>query len=227
MTPGVARNGTCFIELTAGRRGLFIEIGQGFGLRCLHDGRRSVSLERDMIDEHEPSRVLRYCPKCGAAALRPAGSKLWHCASCGFELYLNVAAAVAALIADEQGRLLIVVRGEEPRKGMWDLPGGFADPGESAEAALRREVAEELGIEVTSMRFLCSYPNTYEYMGVHYATMDLGFVCAVKDINAVQTSKSEVQELLFVRPQEIDTAQFAFVSVGKVVQRYRTEVVAR
>ncbi len=76
------------------------------------------------------------------------GAKLWHCESCDFEFYLNVAAAVAALITDEEGRLLVVVRAEEPRKGMWDLPGGFADPGESAEEALGRELAEELGLVV-------------------------------------------------------------------------------
>jgi NAD+ diphosphatase len=170
-------------------------------------------------DDRRQSGVLRYCPKCGAAALRPVESKLWHCTSCGFELYLNVAAAVAALIADGQGRLLIVVRGEEPRKGMWDLPGGFVDPGESAEDALRREVAEELGLQVTSTRFLCSYPNTYEYGGVRYATIDLGFVCEVADANV--TANREIAQVRFVSPRDIDLAQFGFRSTAGIVERYR------
>jgi len=171
--------------------------------------------------------ALRYCPKCGAAALRFVGSKLVRCESCSFELYLNPAAAVAALITDDQGRLLVVVRAEEPKKGMWDLPGGFADAGESAEQSLRREVREELGLELVSMRYLCSYPNTYDYKGMRYATMDLGFVCEVKDLNVVQTSKSEVMELLFVRLQEIDVARFAFASVARMVERYKAEGAAR
>ncbi len=174
-----------------------------------------------MADKYEQGSILRYCPKCGAAALRSAGSKLWHCANCGFELYLNVAAAVAALIADEQGRLLIVVRGEEPRKGMWDLPGGFADPGESTEEALRREVAEELGLQVASTRFLCSHPNTYEYMGVPYATIDLGFVCEVADMDVAGVANREIAHVLFVPPHDIDIAKFGFPSTARIVERYR------
>jgi ADP-ribose pyrophosphatase YjhB (NUDIX family) len=125
------------------------------------------------------------------------------------------------VIVDERGRLLIVVRAEEPRKGMWDLPGGFVDPGESAENALRREVAEELGADITSMRFLCSYPNTYEYVGVRYATVDLGFVCGVADIHAAGAPNKEVARVLFVPVQDVDITRFAFPSLGKIVDRYR------
>ena len=168
-------------------------------------------------------RVLRYCPKCGAAALRFVGLKQVHCEACGFDLYLNTAAAVAALIADDQGRLLIVVRAAEPEKGTWDLPGGFADPGESAEESLRREVREELGLEIASMRYLCSYPNSYNYGGMRYATVDLGFVCKVEDLTVARAFEDEVARLLFLRPEEIDIARFGFPSVGKLVERYRTE----
>ena len=172
-------------------------------------------------------RTLQYCPKCGAAALRLVGAKPVSCTRCGFALYLNVAAAVAALITDDRERLLIVVRAEEPKKGAWDLPGGFADPGESAEEAVRREVYEELGVELLSTRYLCSYPNTYDYQGIRYMTMDLGFVCQAKDLAAIQVANDEVTQVLFLRPDEIDTARFGFPSVGKMVARYRQESVAR
>jgi hypothetical protein len=53
--------------------------------------------------------------------------------------------------------------------------------------------------------------------------MDLGFVCDVTDIDAVQTSPDEVMDLLFVPPEEIDTARFAFASVGRIVERFKAE----
>jgi NADH pyrophosphatase NudC (nudix superfamily) len=171
-----------------------------------------------MAADDRAGRVFRYCPKCGAAALRFAGPKLLHCDVCGFELYLNAAAAVAALIVDAEGRLLVVERAQDPKKGMWDLPGGFADPGESAEEALRREVTEELDLEVTSLRYLGSFPNVYDYMGVRYATMDLGFVCEVADTKAVRPHAAEVAAVSFKRPDEIEAGRFAFESLSRLVE---------
>lgn len=175
-----------------------------------------------MDDIGQWTHVVRYCLKCGAAALRFVGCKLVHCEACGFDLYLNTAAAVAALITDDQGRLLVVVRAREPQKGTWDLPGGFADPGESAEEAVRREVREELGLEITTTRYLCSHPNTYAYGGMQYATLDLAFVCDVEGFAGLAIARDEVTEVLFVRPEEIDVARFGFASVGRFAEHYRS-----
>ncbi len=145
------------------------------------------------------------------------------CRACGFELYLNAATAAAALIADNQGRLLVIVRAREPQKGKWDLPGGFTDPGESAEESLCREVREELGLEIASMRYLCSSPNTYEYMGICYATVDLGFVCQVDNLSAFRACQSEVQQVLFVPPEELDVDRFGFESIRRIVAQYKAD----
>ena len=164
--------------------------------------------------------VCKYCPKCGAAALRMTGQKLLRCEACGFELYLNVAAAVAGVIVDERGRMVVLVRGKEPGKGKWDLPGGFVDPGDTAEEALRREAREEIGLEVTGMRYVGSWPNVYEYMGVRYRTLDLGFVCGVTDVSRARPMEDEIAEVLFLWPREIDLERFAFPSVGTIAGKY-------
>jgi NADH pyrophosphatase NudC (nudix superfamily) len=170
----------------------------------------------------ESGQVLKYCLKCGAAALRMIGSKQLYCDSCGFEFYLNPAAAVAGLIRDAQSRLLVIERAQEPQKGTWDLPGGFADPEESAEEALVREVQEELGLDITNLRYLCSFPNRYAYMGIQYATMDLGFVCEVEDAAVAQAAESEVARWFLLSPEEIDISRFGFPSVARIVERYLT-----
>ena len=164
--------------------------------------------------------VFTYCPKCGAAALKAVGQKLLRCTHCGFELYLNVAAAVAGCLVDEQGRLVVLVRGKEPGKGKWDLPGGFVDPGETAEDALRREVREEIGLEVTALRYLGSWPNVYEYMGVRYRTLDLGFACTVKEASLARPREAEIAEVMFVSPNQVDLGRFASRSVGTIAGRY-------
>jgi 8-oxo-dGTP diphosphatase len=55
---------------------------------------------------------------------------------------------VGAVIRDDTGRLLMILRGHDPGRGLWSIPGGRIEPGESAEEAVVREVREETGVEV-------------------------------------------------------------------------------
>ena len=56
------------------------------------------------------------------------------------------------IVLDSRGRLLVVQRRTPPSAGLWSIPGGRCLPGEPAEAACVREVAEETGIVVTVLR---------------------------------------------------------------------------
>lgn len=53
-----------------------------------------------------------------------------------------------AVVLDDRGRLLLVLRRNEPSAGLWSLPGGRLEPGETAAAAAAREVLEETGLVV-------------------------------------------------------------------------------
>ena len=55
---------------------------------------------------------------------------------------------VGAVLTDGQGRLLLIRRANEPGRGLWSLPGGRVEPGETDEQAVVREVAEETGLTV-------------------------------------------------------------------------------
>jgi 8-oxo-dGTP diphosphatase len=55
---------------------------------------------------------------------------------------------VGAVLRDDKGRLLLVKRGHEPGAGLWSLPGGRIEPGETDAEALVREMREETGLEV-------------------------------------------------------------------------------
>ena len=55
---------------------------------------------------------------------------------------------VGGIVRSEDGRLLLVLRGQEPAKGTWSVPGGRVDPGESDAAATAREVLEETAVAV-------------------------------------------------------------------------------
>src|SRR5437763_11981549 len=58
-------------------------------------------------------------------------------------------ACAGAVIRDRPGRILLVLRANDPGRGLWSLPGGRVEPGETPEQAVVREVREETGLEVS------------------------------------------------------------------------------
>ena len=74
---------------------------------------------------------------------------------------------VAAGILWREGRLLAARRPEgKPLAGFWELPGGKLEAGESAAAALARELAEELGVSVREASFWRAYEHAYPARGI-------------------------------------------------------------
>jgi 8-oxo-dGTP diphosphatase len=67
----------------------------------------------------------------------------------------EVRAASAVLFRD--GRVLLVMRGKQPRGGLWSLPGGKLEPGESDAEAAVREVREETGLAAELAGLLCEH----------------------------------------------------------------------
>ena len=110
-----------------------------------------------------PLDKFKYCPICGSSHFEEQDEKSKRCNECGFEYYMNPSSANVALILNEKEELLVVRREKEPAKGTLDLPGGFADIGETSEQGVIREVKEETGLNVKKVRYLFSIPNKYRY----------------------------------------------------------------
>ncbi len=98
------------------------------------------------------------------------------------------------------------------------MPGGFCDLRETAEEGLRREIKEETGLELCSMYYLMSEPNTYEYSGFVVHTLDLFFECRIVP-GTRPKAMDDASEVLWLRPQEIDPEAFAFASVRRALRK--------
>lgn len=161
------------------------------------------------------------CPQCGSESLSWPSPKNFACSSCGFVLYLNIAAAVAVII-ECQGKILFGIRKNEPSRGMLDLPGGFVDQGESAEEALQREIKEELGIDIYDMRYLFSFPNKYLYRGVEYDTLDLIFGVQFDEFPQLKAA-DDLEDILWLERDAIEFYKIGFSSLRLAVRQYLEE----
>jgi ADP-ribose pyrophosphatase YjhB (NUDIX family) len=93
----------------------------------------------------------RFCPRC-AAKLTRADDHL-ACESCGGR-YWPSSIPGAQGILERDGRVLLAQRALEPRKGHWDLPGGFLNEGEDPVEGLKREFLEETGLAVEPVELM-------------------------------------------------------------------------
>ncbi|MFI6325182.1 NUDIX hydrolase [Nonomuraea sp. NPDC050556] len=88
---------------------------------------------------------------------------------------------VGAIITDDAGRLLLIQRGHPPGQGLWSLPGGRKEPGESDAEALVREVREETGLEVSPGPLVGSFDTDDFAINDYRATVTGGVLTAGDD----------------------------------------------
>jgi NAD+ diphosphatase len=171
------------------------------------------------IEAQEIYNRFKYCPSCGANKITKRSDNSIQCSSCLFVFYINAAGAVAGLIFDDSGKLLLTVRGRNPLKGLLDLPGGFINIGETAEFALRREIKEELDADIENIEYLESQPNIYPFSGIIYHTLDIFFKCSIS-ANSIIKAGDDIDNYKFIIPEKINLEQVAFNSVKNVIKKF-------
>jgi NAD+ diphosphatase len=100
----------------------------------------------------------RHCGVCGAPTRPELGGHVRRCTgdSCGVEHFPRTDPAIIVLVHD--GDRCLLHRQPQWPAGMWSVLAGFVEPGESLEEATRREVMEETGVRVDSVRYIGSQP---------------------------------------------------------------------
>lgn len=90
----------------------------------------------------------------------------------------GIVVAVAGVIWNDKGQVLLIRRANPPRAGHWSLPGGKVERGESLEEALRREIREETGLEIEILGLAgvaeIVDDGAYGGSGRHYVLIDYG-----------------------------------------------------
>ncbi len=158
---------------------------------------------------------MKYCGDCGSPVeLRiPAGDdrERYICLACGSIHYQNPKLVVGC-VAEFGDRILLCRRAIEPRQGLWTLPAGFMENGETVEEAAVRETAEEAKarVEILSLFSVVSLPHISQvYMLFRGRLLDEDFGAG-----------HETLEVRLFLERDIPWDELAFPSIAHTLDRY-------
>lgn len=177
--------------------GRFVELRQ-VGAAMSGRGANLLAYARAMATWH---RRHRFCGQCGAATESRNAGHLRVCTACGIEHFPRTDPAVIMLVhtvAGDGGSCLLGRQASWP-PGMFSALAGFVEPGESLESAVAREVREETGIAVETVRYHSSQPWPFP------TSIMLGFY-ATSPGGDVQVDTEELEQAVWATRSELEYA---------------------
>ncbi|MFM8523649.1 MAG: NAD(+) diphosphatase, partial [Actinomycetota bacterium] len=133
----------------------------------------------------------RRCAKCGAETKPTVGGSVRKCLSCEADHHPRTDPAVIVLVKDKSDRILLGRQRVWPPK-RFSTFAGFVEPGESFERTVVREVAEECGGSVESMRYLGSQPWPFP------ASLMIAFEATITNPDSVKADGEEIEEIIWL-----------------------------
>jgi NAD+ diphosphatase len=106
-------------------------------------------------------RTHRFCGRCGNPMIRLKHERAKKCTACGMMNFPRLAPAVITLV-ERDGKALLAQNAAFVG-GFYSILAGFVEPGESLEDTVRREIREEVGVEVRDIRYFGSQPWPYPH----------------------------------------------------------------
>ncbi|PIZ66543.1 DNA mismatch repair protein MutT [Candidatus Roizmanbacteria bacterium CG_4_9_14_0_2_um_filter_39_13] len=165
-----------------------------------------------------------FCPNCGSKFTKMSPNLL-ECNDCHLQFYINPKPTTAILLINQKGEILFVVRKNDPKKGMLDLPGGFVDINETLEEGMVREIVEELGITISSkdLTYLGSSVDEYSYGNIDGRTINAMYRAELSENSSIVPA-DDVEDFLFISPKNIPYDKLAFQGMKDFLKEYYPRV---
>lgn len=101
-------------------------------------------------------RTHQFCGRCGGRTRLKTGERARECPDCGLIIYHEISPAI--IVAVVRGSEILLAQSHRFRNAFYSVLAGFVEPGETFEETVRREVREEVGIELKNIRYFGSQP---------------------------------------------------------------------
>lgn len=164
-----------------------------------------------------PKKIYKHCPKCGDKLI-PQKENFLICSSCKFHLFINPIPTNAAIIENEKGEVLLVERKFDPKKGFWDFPGGFIHPDEDVENSVKREIKEELNVDIKIIKMIGIYEDRYLYQEIEEPTLNILY--SVKIISGKLKADDDISGFKFFKKTDLLKQRIAFEWMKQGIKDY-------
>lgn len=134
------------------------------------------------------------------------------------EVFKNSSPTASALILKKE-KVLLSTRAIGPRKGAYDVIGGFLEPGEHPEAGVVREAKEETGLNIEIVDLIGVYMDDYQHQGRKSKTLNFYYVAEI--INGKINPDDDVATLEWFSIKTIPTDKLAFKSQRKLINDFK------
>lgn len=142
--------------------------------------------------------ATRFCASCGHSLTVTKAGHVALCSACNTEHYPRTDSAVIMALTDSEDRLLLARNAAWPA-GMMSVLAGFVEPGESLEDAVRREIAEEVGIRASEVEYVGSQPWPFP------SSIMLGFAARTSEVE-ITIDPVEIAEARWFTREELRQA---------------------
>jgi NAD+ diphosphatase len=149
----------------------------------------------------EWDQTHRFCGRCGTPTVRVEGERAKRCPACDLLAFPRVSPAIIVRVT--RGDEILLARGRRwTHEVMYSVLAGFVDPGESLEECVAREVQEEVGIEVTNLRYFGSQPWPFPHsLMVGFTAEYAGGEITVEDEELIDAQWFRIDDLPPIPPK--------------------------
>lgn len=155
----------------------------------------------------------RFCGHCGAKMTKSEIERAMVCPDCSNTVYPKICPAVIVAVCDGDRILLTKYVGRSA--GRYALIAGFAEIGETIEETVRREVMEEVGVEVGELRFYKSQPWVFT------DTLLMGFYAKLKGTDEIHLQESELSVGKWVHRNDLPEDDAKISLTGEMIEMFR------
>ncbi len=168
-----------------------------------------------------------FCPRCGERYRSEdfdAADFVFHCRACRYDFYQNSVPSATGVVPckSDPAKVLLIQRGTPPAIGKRALPGGILRLGESPADGARREVLEEIHLDLRVERLLCTTMVDYEYRGMRVAILEIAFQMEAAELAQARTSE-EACDMGFYDVSDVlrESSELAFPEQINALRAYR------